>query len=146
MKSMQWIAIIGGFLLLGQAHAVSMAIFSIYGQAPDGTIIEALWQDEVMAESEAKHGRFELEIPMGKELPYHKGDKLRIAINDQLTLQTIILGNAGASRKIVLLKTAQPSKTNADLERPSKHNQSIATGVSFHITTISIIGSHLLKL
>jgi len=129
---------------MGQAaHALSMSIFSLYGQASDGTSIEALWQDEVMAESEAEHGRFKLEIPMGRELPYHKGDKLQIAVNNQLPRQTIILGNAGTSRKIVLPKTPQPSNTNTGLERHGKHKQPVAAGVSFHIKTIRIIGNTL---
>jgi len=102
MKRIQWIGMFGIFLLASQAHASAITTFSLYGKAPNGTDVEALWKGEVMAESDAENGRFNLGVPMGKELPYHKGDKLELRINDKPSGHMVSLGRGGSSREISL--------------------------------------------
>jgi len=102
MKRMQWIGILGIFLLAPQAHADSITTFVLYGKAPPNIDVEVLWKGEVMAESDVENGRFELDVPMGKDLPYHKGDKLEIGINSKPTGHMVVLGKGGSSRKISL--------------------------------------------
>lgn len=102
MKRTLWIGIFGAFLMATQAHAVSMSEFELYGKAPKGSDVAALWKGEVMAESEADNGRFQLDVPMGSYMPYHKGDKLQIAIDDKPTGQTVTIGGAGTSRQMAL--------------------------------------------
>lgn len=99
-----YVAGLGALLMLAsQAQAAPITMLPLIGKAPKGTDVSAMWKGETMADGVAdKTNRFELDVPMGADMPYHAGDKLQIAINGKPTSQMIVLGRGTKPEHIVL--------------------------------------------
>jgi len=96
--------ILGAAMLLAlQAQAAPIFMLPLVGKAPKGTDVSALWKGETMADGVADSTRhFELDLPMGADMPYHAGDRLEIDINGKPSGQTIVLGSGNKPQHIVL--------------------------------------------
>jgi hypothetical protein len=91
-------------LLAFQAQAAPISMLALVGEAPKGTDVSLLWKGETMADGVADKSRhFELDVPMGADMPYHAGDKLEIDINGKPNGQKIVLGRGNRPEHIVLL-------------------------------------------
>jgi hypothetical protein len=101
-----YLACLGAALLLAtQAQAAPITMLPLVGEAPKGTDVTALWKGETMADGVADKSRhFELDVPMGADMPYHTGDRLEIDINGKPSGQKIMLSSGSNPQHIVLLR------------------------------------------
>jgi hypothetical protein len=103
MKRTIYLAGLGAlWMLTAQAQAAPITMMPLVGEAPKGTDVSALWKGETMADGVADNSRhFELDLPMGADMPYHAGDKLEIDINGKPGGR-ITLGDGSKPQHIVL--------------------------------------------